>query len=119
MMAKGKGSQDLLDLVAETLKAEIAPALPPDKRYALAMAANAIEIAARDIRAADEAAETVLLDAFYEDGDGTLADLARDIRSGRISGRTHPELRKRLRANLVAELKVRNPRFLKSRGVKA
>lgn len=118
MIAKGKAPEDLLDLAIETLKAEIGPTLAADKRYAMAMVTNALEIARRDVLVADEAAELQLLDAVYEDGDGTLRQLAADIRSDAVNETTHAGLRRRLRAHLIAELKVRNPRFLVSRGVK-
>ena len=36
MAARGKGADALLDLAIETLKAEINPALPAEKRYAAA-----------------------------------------------------------------------------------
>lgn len=119
MTAKGKASEDLIGLAIETLKTELQPALPADKRYAAAMVLNALEIARREIMAAEDAVQLELLDAFYEDGDGTMQQLAADIRSGDISEKSHADLRRRLRAHLVAELKVRNPRFLVSRGVKA
>lgn len=119
MTAKGKAPEDLIELAIETLKAELQPALSADKRYAAAMVANALEIARREIIAAEEAAQLQLLDAFYEDGDGTMQQLAGDIRSGAVSEMSHADLRRRLRSHLVAELKVRNPRFLSSRGVKA
>jgi hypothetical protein len=45
-----------------------------------------------------------------------LQRLAADIRSGKVSAKTHPDLPDKLRALVVADLKVRNPRFLKSRG---
>ena len=118
MAARGKGADALLDLAIETLKTEIAPALPAEKRYAAAMVANALDIARREVEAAEEPQEFVLLDGFYEDGDGTLKQLAADIRSGQIGEDANPDLRARLRVHLVAELKIRNPRFLKSRGVK-
>ncbi len=118
MAARGKGADALLDLAIETLKAEINPALPADKRYAAAMLANALEIARREVEAAEDAHELTLLDYFYEDGDGTLKQLASDLRKGEISEVGHPDIRERLRAHLVAELKIRNPRFLRSRGVK-
>jgi hypothetical protein len=35
-----------------------------------------------------------------------------------VSEATHPDLGAKLRAIVVAELKVRNPRFLRSRGLK-
>ena len=119
MAAKAKDAEALLDLAIETLKAEISPALPADKRYAVAMITNALEIARREIGTAEEAQDLVLLDAFYEDGDGTLKQLAADIRKGEIAEDKQPDLRLRLRAHLVTELKVRNPRFLQSRAVKA
>lgn len=117
MLAKGKNAESLLDLAIETLKSEINPALPPQKRYAAAMVANALDIARRDVVAAEDADELKLLDAIYEDGDGTLKQLATDIRKGDVTEDMHPDIRERLRAHLVAELKIRNPRFLKSRGV--
>lgn len=108
--------QALLDLVAETLREEIAPVLPPDKRYAAAMMANAIDIARRELAGEAEAAEFALLDAIYDDGDGTLRRLAADIRSGEVSVSRHPSLHQHLRSQLIAELKVRNPRLIKARG---
>ncbi len=118
MTAKGKAPEDLISLSIEMVRAELVPALPADKRYAAAMITNALEIARREILAAEEAAQLELLDHFYEDGDGTMAQLAADIRKGDIGDAKHKDLRRRLRAHLIAELKVRNPRFLTSRGVK-
>jgi hypothetical protein len=115
MTARKLGAEALLDLVSEAFKAEIAPALPPDKRYLAAMMGNALDIARREIAVEEEALALALLDAVYEDGDGTLEQLAREIRSGAVNDATHPELRKRLKAHLAAELKVRNPRFLAGR----
>ncbi|MGE0768316.1 MAG: DUF6285 domain-containing protein [Hyphomicrobiaceae bacterium] len=115
---KKLGAQALLDLVAEAFKTEIGPALPPDKRYLAAMLGNAIEISRRELAVEEEALAFRLLDYVYDDGDGTLPQLARDIRSGAVNDATHPELRARLKAHLVDELKVRNPRFLSGRGVK-
>jgi len=105
----------LLDLVSEMLRSEIAPLLPPEKRYAAAMMGNAIDISRREIAGEAETAEFALLDAIYDDGDGTLQQLARDIRSGRIEEGGFPQLRKLLKTQLAAELAVRNPRFLKMR----
>ncbi len=115
MTARKLGAEALLDLVSEVFKAEIATALPAEKRYLAAMMGNALEIARREIAVEDEALAFALLDAVYEDGDGTLEQLAREIRSGAVNDATHPELRKRLKAHLAAELAVRNPRFLAGR----
>ena len=111
-------AESLLDLVQETLRNEITPSLPAEKRYTVAMLANAIDIARREVAVEADALHLALLDAFYEDGDGTLGDLARQIRSGAISEAQNPDLRTRLRLHLINELAVRNPRFLQSRGVK-
>jgi hypothetical protein len=112
------GAEALLDLVAEALKSEIAPVLPPEKRYLTAMIANAIDIARRETAIEDEAQMLALLDTVYEDGDGTLRQLAKDIRAGAVNDTSHASLRAKLKAHLVNELKVRNPRFLASRGLK-
>lgn len=112
------GAEALLDLVAEAFKVEIAPSLPADKRYLAAMIGNALDIARREMAVEEEALAFQLLDHFYDDGDGTMQELARDIRSGAVSDKTNPDLRARLKAHLASELKVRNPRFLGGRGVK-
>jgi hypothetical protein len=110
------GAEALLDLVHEAFRTEVAAALPPEKRYLAAMMTNAIDIARRELAVEDEALAFELLDPFYDDGDGTLTQLARDIRSGEVSDKTHPDLRARLKAHLANELAVRNPRFLAARG---
>lgn len=115
MLPKGKDPAALLALAIETLRNELMPALPAEKRYAAAMVANALEIAARDIAVQEEAAELALLDAVYEDGDGTMAQLAADIRRGTVDEKAQKDLRQRLAAHLAAELRVRNPRHLASR----
>jgi hypothetical protein len=108
------GAESLLDLAAEALRNEIAPSLSADKRYLAAMIANALDIARREMAGEAEASTFALLDDVYDDGDGTLAHLAKDIRTGKVTDLTHPDLRKRLRAQLMGELAVRNPRHLKA-----
>ena len=112
------GADALLDLVTESLKTEIGPAVPADKRYLVAMLANAVEIARREIQGEAEAAEFALLDSIYDEGEGTMVRLAADIRKGTVADEKFPDLRRRLREQVIAELSVRNPRFLKSAGVK-
>ncbi len=117
MSEKRIGADALIGLAIDTLRAELAESLPPEKRYAAAMIANALEIARREI--ADEgreAATWALLDKAYEEGEGSLAALARDIRDGEIDDDAVPGLRRLLEGLLVAELRVANPRFLVSRG---
>lgn len=118
-MSSGKlGPDALLDLAIDMLKTDIAPVLPAEKRYASAMIVNALEIARRAIAGEDEIADFALLDAIYDDGDGTMKRLATDIRAGQVDTKNHPDLLQMLKAQLISELKVRNPRALKSRGNK-
>jgi hypothetical protein len=115
MSHKRLDAEALLDLVVEAFRSEIAPCLPADKRYLAAMMTNALEICRRELAVEDEALAFQLLDRFYEDGDGSMAELSRDIRSGEINDQTHPDLISRLEAHLSRELDVRNPGFLASR----
>lgn len=118
MKPKRLNAEALLDLVTEAFRNEIAPELSGEKRYLAAMISNALDIVRREVAVEEEALAFELLDAVYEDGDGTLGQLAKDIRSGGVSDATHPDLRRRLKAHLEGELKVRNPRFLESRSRK-
>lgn len=115
MKARKVDADALIELAVHTLRTEIAPAVPSEKRYAIAMIANALEIARRDIAGETEGARWEILDALYDDGEGTLAQLATDIRSGEIEQDSNTDLAARLRRLLLAELKVSNPRFLKDR----
>ena len=107
----------LLDLAIDTLRADVLPSLPPEQRYAGAMIANALEIARRGLPGEAEAAEWVLLDDLYDDGEGSLAQLARDIREGSLPQGKIGGLAQSLRTLLIAELRVTNPKFLRSRGI--
>lgn len=118
MTSKKLDADALLDLAIETLKTDLAPSLPADKRYAAAMVVNALEIARRDVSGEEGTVGLELLDRVYDDGEGTFRQLSGDIRSGRVTDAAVPDLRKQLRAMLIAELRVRNPRFLKSRDVR-
>lgn len=115
MSGRKLGADALLDLVAEMLRQDIAPVLPAEKRYAAAMMGNAIDIAQREITGDTETADFALLDAVYEDGDGTMQQLARDIRAGEVGHVETTKLHRLLEAQLIAELSVRNPRLLKAR----
>lgn len=110
--------ETMIALAVETLKAEIVPHLPADKRYQAAMIVNALDIARREITTTDESPLWALLDQVYDDGDGNVQQLVIDIRSGKVSEASHPGLGAKLRNLLVAELKAKNPRFLRSRGLK-
>lgn len=107
----------LIELSIATLKSEIQSqkSLDGAQRYALAMAINALNIARNEIISEPDAAQWQLLDHIYDDGEGTMKQLAGDIRSKTVSDATHPGLRKRLETLLVDELEVRNPAALKQR----
>jgi len=107
----------LIELSIETLKSEFQTdkALDGPQRYALAMVLNALGMARTEILSEPEAAQWALLDAVYDDGEGSMAELARDIRAKKITDSTHEGLRQRLENLLVAELEVRNPAALKQR----
>ena len=117
MTARRIDAAALLDLAAETLRTEVLPALGAEQRYAGAMIANALDIARRALAEEIEAAEWALLDNIYEEGEGSTAELARDIRAGALPAGKDRGLAEALRTLLIAELRVRNPRFLVSRGV--
>lgn len=114
MARKQISAETLIELAARALREELAPSLPPDKRYVAAMAASALDIARREILTDGESAQWALLDKLYDDGEGSPRQLAADIRSGKLSDKTHPDLAASLRKLLVAELEIRNPRFLKT-----
>jgi hypothetical protein len=108
-------AESLIELAVNTLQTEIRPAIAPEARYALAMTVAALETARRELLSDSDAAQWTLLDYVYDDGEGTLDQLTKDITSGTVSDATHAELRQRLEHLLVAELEVRNPRALKGR----
>lgn len=115
MALKRISAETLIELAVNTLRGELQPSLPPEQRYTAAMIANALEIARREILTDGETARWQLLDELYPSGDGDMKRLALDIRTGKVSTGKVPDLHQRLRAILVEELRVRNPRFLKSR----
>lgn len=107
--------ESLIELAISTLRAEIAPKLDGEARYQAAMVASALEIARRSIMTDGEQARFEVLDAIYDDGEGTLDQLAGDIRAGTISSKTHPELSAMLRRLVTEEVEVRNPKLLAAR----
>ncbi len=119
MAVKRIAVETLIELAIETLRRDLQASLPPEQRYRAAMIASALEIARREILTDGESAQWELLDYVYDDGEGTLERLSADIRSGKVNTKTQPRLVDRLRAMVVGELRVRNPQFLKSRGIGA
>ncbi|MBU2533397.1 MAG: hypothetical protein KKB37_11695, partial [Alphaproteobacteria bacterium] len=104
----------LIELSIQTLQKEFQSqkSLTGQQRYALAMVMGALNTARSEILTEPDAAQWQLLDYVYDDGEGTVAQLARDIRSRTVSDATHAELRQRLEALLFAELETRNPAAL-------
>lgn len=117
MAVKRLSAETLIAIALDTLKTEVGPALPPDKRYTLAMVQSALEIARRELLVDGDSAEWKLLDEIYDDGEGSPTKLAADIRRGAVSEAKHKGLHDKLRALVVDELKIKNPRFLASRGI--
>ncbi len=107
----------LLDLAIEMLRADVLPTLPAEHRYAGAMIANALNIARRGLPGDSEAAEWALLDTVYDEGEGSMRQLALDIRAGTLAKGKVADVVEGLRALLIAELRVTNPKFLASRGI--
>ncbi len=111
--------ESLIELAIHTLQTEIRPTISGKGRYALAMTLRALETARRDLLGDSDSAAWDLVDYVYDDGEGSLDQLTKDIASGNVSDDTHPELRRRLERLLVVELEVRNPRVLKTRSADA
>lgn len=117
MAVKRLSAETLIATALDTLKADVGPALPPDKRYTLAMVQSALEIARRELLVDGESAEWKLLDEIYDDGEGSPSKLAADVRRGAVNETKHKGLPDKLRALVIDELKIKNPRFLASRGI--
>ena len=113
MAVKRIAADALLELALATLRQELAPCLPADKRYAAAMVANALEIARREIATEADTPLWPLLDELYEPGEGSPQELAKDIRAGTVSETATPGLGAKLLRVLEAELAIANPRFVK------
>lgn len=116
MKARRIAAETLVQVAIDTIRSEIAPTAEAEQRYTLAMIANALEIAKRDILTDGDSALWDLLDTVYPDGDGTSEQLAHDIRTSVVRDGAPPDLRDQLKAMLVAELRIKNPKFLKTRG---
>lgn len=120
---------DLLAIARETMLAELRPLLPESARYTLAMIANAMAIAAREIETNDAPMCEALarLDALYDVPRQTLRGtallealrkserrLAADIRSGSFDdeGESRRKALAHLRASVAARLRISNPKAL-------
>ena len=111
----------------DTFRAEVLPAVPPDRRYAALMIANALAIVGRELATLD-AAGHAMLDAMAplvgEDADPSLSGtalrervdglqrrLCADIAAGACDA-AGPELMACLEATVQARLRIANPKLL-------
>lgn len=104
----------LLEAVAAFLRNEAAPALPPHEAYQARVAANAVDLVRRQLRAGPaEAAERERLVALLGE-EGTLEDLtallARRIEEGGID-LAAPELIEHLNRTTREKIAVDQPKF--------
>jgi hypothetical protein len=112
----------LLEAARRLLLDELAPLLPAERRYDGLMIANAMAIAARELRDAgrSSAAATRRLAAFYAttaedaDGEALARRLVADIRAGRFDdGAARDRLAALLREGLRDRLAIGNPKALR------
>nr|WP_062994483.1 phosphotransferase family protein [Nocardia mikamii] len=105
---------EILELVADTLAAEIGPVLPPEQsrsRYLLRVCANLLGIAAREL-AAGPAATAEVHSRLAALGCESEAELAARLRSGAASY-TDDAVRAAISAAVLARLRIANPRHLR------
>lgn len=123
------GGPDLLAIARETLLTELQPLVGADARYALAMIANAMAIAAREAEAGEAPAMAALarLDKLHDEQPRELHGkalfdalraherrLVADIRAGLYdsSGGTQRALLAHLRQSVLEKLRISNPKSL-------
>jgi hypothetical protein len=111
----------LLDAARRLLLDDLLPLLPAERRYEGLMIANAMAIAAREVRDCGAAAEAAAqrLVAFYgtaagDDGALLTRRLVADIRAGRFDGEAAgARLVELLRAEVRDRLAISNPKSLR------
>lgn len=116
-------AHNLLATALDTLRGELLPALPDEKRYAALMTANALAMVEREMHAADSAGEAFLTaaGALYGPPGEAAADalaqrLCADIEAGRFDADS-PERQAALeclKASIAARLAITNPKLLAS-----
>jgi hypothetical protein len=116
MAVKRLSAETLIEVAIATLQSDVTPKLAGEQRYTMAMVVNALEIARRELVTDDDSRTWKMLDEIYDDGEGSTDTFAKDIRRGAVSTASRKDLHASLREMLVAELKIKNPRFLTSRG---
>jgi hypothetical protein len=120
MTADQPAGEALLEAARRLLLEELLALLPAERRYDGLMIANAMAIAARELRDAGAAAAAAAqrLATFYEDATAEPDALARrlvaDIRAGRFDdGPAREQLVQLLRAELRGRLAISNPKALR------
>jgi predicted RecA/RadA family phage recombinase len=123
---------ELLRVAQKVLRERLMQGIAEDQRYEALMVANAMAIAARELKAGDSdiVQELRMLTQLYgdttvgESGHGTKDKvaslnkrLARDIRSGVLDGACAQGVRALLKAQVTARLRVSNPKYLKAVGI--
>lgn len=124
MTRRSKDALDaLLQITRDTLSDRVLPLLDQDGRYTVRMAANAIRITQRAIRAGDASCGLEMdLQTLYSsmdpaleaEGKDTRHRFAADIRAGRFDDTTSSQqIRRILRDDVQRRLRVSNPKYLK------
>jgi len=131
-MNTGPNAAELLRVARKLLRQDLLDEVPAERRYEALMVANAMAIAAREAEAgdADMREELRMLEELY--GEKIVAEsgshpadkvvalnrrLAKNIRNGELDGACAQGVRALLRAQVIARLRISNPKFLKSAGL--
>ena len=133
-MRTSPDAHSLLAIALETYRAEILPAVPPEKRYTALMVANALAIAERELAGRDAVGHAMLkamAPIYGEDAEDTLSGaaleervdalqrrLCADIAAGDFDapGEDHAALMECLDTTVRVRLAIDNPKALKTAG---
>jgi hypothetical protein len=123
---------ELLRVAQKVLREHLLPGIAENHRYQALMVANAMAIAARELKAGetDLHQELRMLTQLYGDtmvgeSGNSVKDkvaslnkrLAKDIRSGVLDGACAQGVRALLKAQVKARLRISNPKYLKAVGL--
>lgn len=123
---------DLLRVARKLLREDLAESVPRELRYEALMVANAMAIAERESKTGDKDLqdEFRMLEELYgaeaaEAAGSRLEEkvaslnrrLAKDIRAGVLDGACAQGVRVLLRAQVLARLRISNPKYLKTMGL--
>jgi hypothetical protein len=112
-------AHNLLATALEVFRAEVLPAVPPEKRYAALMIANALAMAEREFATSDGGGAPAQAVSLYDDAAGMPADaferrLVADIEAGAFdtSGPRCEAAFEAVKAINAARLAITNPKRL-------